>query len=177
VKTGGLLALTVALVACAGPTSPRNRAGIAVAPGVAGAEIERFVDDDADSGSWSVGLTAGFVWDGVDALLETPRKQSASLLAINPLVRWHAWRATDWLTLGLDGKLSFLWLFPDRQAGRARFAMALESHASVAFDDRWVYGLAGVGVKQFLFRTDVERTRFPASMTVPAGELSVGLRW
>jgi hypothetical protein len=169
--------LAVALAACAGPTAPRNRAGAVVTPFAAGAEAERFLDGDADHGDWSAGLTLGLVWEGVDGLLERPRGRDATIVALNPLVRWHAYRPTDWLTLALDGKLSFVWFLPDGDLSRARFALSVESHASAAADDRWVYGLVGAGVKQFLFRTDVGGTRFPGSLTMPAGELSLGLRW
>lgn len=169
--------VALALVACAGPTAPRNRAGIVASPFAAGAEAERFLDGDADHGDWSAGLTLGLVWEGVDALLERPRERDAAIVALNPFVRWHAYRPTDWLTLALDGKLSFVWFLPENDLSRARFALAIEAHASAAADDRWVYGLVGAGVKQFLFRTDVAGTRFPDGLTMPAGELSLGLRW
>jgi hypothetical protein len=167
----------LALAACAGPSAPRNRAGVVATPFAAGVEAERFLDGDADHGSWSAGLTLGVVWEGVDALLERPRDRDATVVALNPLVRWHAYRPTDWLTLALDGKVSLVWFLPEGDLTRAAFALAIESHASAAADDRWVYGLVGAGVKQFLFRTGVAGTRFPRSLTMPAGELSFGLRW
>ena len=166
----------VSIAACGAPAAPRNRAGVFGGPGGLGGEYERFVDDDADHGSWSVGLTAGYVWDA-DSFLVRPRKRPAAILALNPFVRWHAYRPTDWLTLAVDGKLSLLWFMPDRAVSRRRFAMALESHVSAAADYERGYALIGIGVKQFLFRTAVERTEFPGSLTMPAGEASLGLRW
>ena len=115
--------VALALVACARPTAPRNRAGIVASPFAAGAEAERFLDGDADHGDWSAGLTLGLVWEGVDALLERPRERDATIVALNPFVRWHADPPTDWLTLALDGKLSFVWFLPENDLSRARFAL------------------------------------------------------
>jgi hypothetical protein len=176
VATAMAIAATIGLSACGAPVAPRNRAGVFAAPIGAGGEYEHFIDGDADHGSWSVGMTAGLLWDA-DDLLAQPRHRSAAVLAINPLVRWHAFRPTDWLTLGLDGKLSFLWFMPDRDIGRGRFTMALESHASVAVAYQRVYALVGLGVKQFMFSTPVDDTRFPNQLIMPASEASLGVRW
>jgi hypothetical protein len=170
------LALTAVLAACGAPAAPRNRAGVFGGPGAFGGEYERFLDGDADHGSWSVGATAGLLWDA-DDLLAQPRKRPAAVVALNPFVRWHAYRPTEWLTLGLDGKVSLLWFLPDREVSRGRFALALESHVAAAADYQRVYALIGVGVKQFLFGTAVEDTRFPSRLTMPGGEASLGLRW
>jgi hypothetical protein len=167
------LALVV-MLGCVGPRAPRNQLGIAAAPGAVGGEYERFLDGDTSTASWSVGVTFGVVWRGLDGLFE-PARAGATIIAFNPFVRWHAWHPTDWLTFGIDGKLSFVLVVPP--TGETKLVPSVESHAFVDGDYAWTYALLGVGVKHFLFGRDIDGSHFPSAMTLTASELSVGARF
>jgi hypothetical protein len=168
------LVVLAATLGCVGPRAPHNQLGIAASPGAAGAEYEHFLAGDANTASWSVGLTLGVVWRGLDDLFE-PKRAGATIVAFNPFVRWHAWRPTDWLSLGLDAKLSLVLVLPTD--GDAKLVPSVESHTFVDGDYAWTYALVGVGVKHFLFGRDFDGARFPSSLTMPAGELAVGARF
>ncbi len=87
----------------------------------------------------------------------------------------------DWFATAWDAKLSFVLLAPGRRAGNLRLLPSLESHLTASFQEGAGYFLVGAGIKQFLARRDVlvdgQETRFPASTTLPAGELSLGLQF
>lgn len=171
------VALVIALAACGGPDAPRNRAGIALVPGAGGAEYERFLDGTTDSADWSVGLTAGIVWGGVEELIDPPPADSPLLVVANPFVRWHAWRPTSWLAVGADTKLSLVWVVPRGGEQPTRLVPALEAHLQSSAEHGWGYVLLGVGVKQFLTRTDAAGGVFPRSTTLMGSEFSAGLRF
>lgn len=178
--TGSRALALAALAGCATASPPQNRAGVAVLPGVAGGEYERFLDGDGDQPSLSAGVTLGVLWSTRE--LFTPAARFDSLLvAVNPFVRWYFWQPADWFATAWDAKLSFILLAPGRRAGDLRLLPSVESHLAASFQEGAGYLLVGAGIKQFLARRDVlfegQETRFPASTTLPAGELSLGLQF
>jgi len=182
--TGRLLAafgVCAACGACASSAGPQNRAGVAVVPGVAGAEVERFVDGDGDAPSLSAGVTLGLMWRTRE-LFDPVAGFDSLVFAVNPFVRWYFWQPADWFATAWDAKLSFVLLAPGRSAGDLRLLPALESHLALSFQEGVGYLLVGAGVKQFLTSREISRggqlTRFPTTKTLfPAGELSLGLQF
>lgn len=148
---------------------------------MAGAEVERFIDGDGDEPRLSAGVTLGLVWRTRELFSPTADFDSL-LVAVNPFVRWYFWQPADWFATAWDGKLSFVLLAPGRGGGGLRLLPSLESHLAASFQHDAGYLLLGAGIKQFLVPARAiehagRELRFPASTTMPAGELSLGLQF
>jgi hypothetical protein len=155
----------------------RNRIGGIIIPGGSATDYERFLSDKQ---RFSIGVTIGTFQDAGD-LTNAQGSYPVDLYAINPFVRYYFWKPRTWFNLGADVKPSIVFIDMERDLKGLEVFPAVESHLVFSFQYKRVYGLLGVGAKQFLDSRQIPvsdgTVLAPKEKTLSSGELSIGYRF